>query len=208
AQLLAQRERVDGGAAIEEREHRLVERAMRLRVEVGGAQHLDHARQRLAPLEQDGAEDGALGIQVVRRNARRNFERHAASSAGRPHGVNKIAPPRPALWAASGQGVNRGPSTVGNRCTEMKTPGGIARGLRPHRAGCGYSRTTLTRSCAVTSACSRIGTVVSPSVLIGSSRWTRRRSTATPCLPRKSTRSWDVTEPNSLPSSDACRRSS
>src|SRR5256885_6762625 len=40
-----------------------------------------------------------------------------------------------------------------------------------------YSRTMLTRSRAVTSWCSRIVTSVSPSVLIGSSSVTRRRST-------------------------------
>src|SRR6267142_1594447 len=53
-----------------------------------------------------------------------------------------------------------------------------------------------------------MGTLVSPSVLMGSSRCTRRRSTVTPCLPRKSTMSCEVTEPKSLPSSEAWRRSS
>src|SRR5438874_839626 len=49
--------------------------ALPLRVEVRRAEHLHHARERIAAFEQDGAEDGALGIEVVRRNARRNFER-------------------------------------------------------------------------------------------------------------------------------------
>src|SRR5438477_9157192 len=33
---------------------------------------LDHARQRLAAFEQDGAEDGAFGVQVVWRDPRRD----------------------------------------------------------------------------------------------------------------------------------------
>src|SRR5262245_33594189 len=53
-----------------------------------------------------------------------------------------------------------------------------------------------------------MGTETSPRALIGSSRSTRRRSTVTPCWPRKSTMSCGVTEPKSLPSSDAWRRSS
>src|SRR5437870_8028873 len=60
----------------------------------------------------------------------------------------------------------------------------------------------------MTSVCKRIGTAVSPSALMGSSSWTRLRSTFTPFFSRKSTRSCEVTEPKSLPSSEAWRRSS
>ena len=87
AELLAESQRVDGRTAIEEGEHRLVHRAMRLRVEVRGSQNLDHARQRLAALEENGAEHGALGVEIVRRDARGHFERHAAYSARRRAGV-------------------------------------------------------------------------------------------------------------------------
>src|SRR5205823_1867743 len=66
-----------------------------------------------------------------------------------------------------------------------------------------YSRTLLTRSRAVTSWCSRIVTSVSPSVLIGSSSVTRRRSTWIVRCARKSTMSCAVSEPKSLPSSEA-----
>ena len=73
-QLFAERERVYRRAAIEQREHGLIDRAVRLRVEIRRAEHLDHARQRFTTLEKDGAEHGALGVQVVRRDARGNFE--------------------------------------------------------------------------------------------------------------------------------------
>jgi hypothetical protein len=38
-------------------------------VEVGWAEDLDHPGQRLPTLEQDGAEHGTLGIQIVRRDS-------------------------------------------------------------------------------------------------------------------------------------------
>src|SRR5688572_32984670 len=101
----------------------------------------------------------------------------------------------------------------GHHVDKRRPPGAFpgarsSRRARRERRATRYSRTTLTRSCAVTSGCKRTGTVVSPSVLIGSSSCTRRRSSLTPCLSRKSTRSCEVTEPKSLPSSDAWRRSS
>src|SRR5687768_8910448 len=227
AQLLAERERVDGRAAIEQREHRLVERAMRLRVEVRGAEHLDHARQRLAAFEQDGAERGALGIEVVRWNPGREFqwahddaspspsnmrpdlERGARMKAKEivPSG-HECAQPVDRRGYAIGIGGQHVDKQASPR-TGRRSGAGARRASRDAEATGGpYSRTTLTRSCAVTSPCSRTGTLVSPSVLIASPSCTRRRSTLTPWLSRKSTRSCDVTEPNSLPSSDACRRSS
>ena len=75
AQLLVERQRVDRRAAVEEGEHRLVDRAVGLRVEVRGPQDFHHARQGLAALQEHGAEHGALGVEIVRRDARRNFER-------------------------------------------------------------------------------------------------------------------------------------
>src|SRR2546429_8745881 len=49
-----------------------------------GPPALDHARQRLAAFEQDGAEDGAFGVQVVWRDPRRQLQgahRHASPQA-------------------------------------------------------------------------------------------------------------------------------
>ena len=74
-QLLLQREEVDRLAAIEQVEHPAIDRAMRLGVVVRVSQDLDDARQRLAALEEDGAEHRALGIEVVRRDAGRQLQR-------------------------------------------------------------------------------------------------------------------------------------
>ena len=46
------------------------------------SQDLDHPRQRLTTFEEDGAEHGALGVEIVRRDARGDLERaHARVSA-------------------------------------------------------------------------------------------------------------------------------
>src|SRR4029453_2362760 len=74
AELLGQGEDVDGLAAVEEREHGLIGESMRLGIEVRGLEKLDHPRQGLAALEEDRAQHRALGVQVVRRDSRRNFE--------------------------------------------------------------------------------------------------------------------------------------
>jgi hypothetical protein len=80
-ELFGQRQHVHRLAPIEQGEHRAVDHAMRVGVEVRGLEHLDHARKRFAAFQKDGAEHGALGVQVVRRNSRRNFERaHATAS--------------------------------------------------------------------------------------------------------------------------------
>ena len=73
-QLLAQRDEIDGLAAIEQREHGLVGRAMRLGVEVRRAEDLDHAGDGVAAFEKHRAEHRTLGIEVVRRDARGNLE--------------------------------------------------------------------------------------------------------------------------------------
>ena len=74
-ELFGQRQHVHGLAPIEEGQHRPVDHAMGLGVEVRGPEDLDHARERVAAFHEDGAENGALGVQVVRRNSRRNFQR-------------------------------------------------------------------------------------------------------------------------------------
>src|SRR4030095_5442152 len=61
-----------------------------------------------------------------------------------------------------------------------------------------YSRTTLTRNCAVTSWCSRIETRCSPSALIGSSSVMRLRSIGTPRVPREYGTACGVTPPQSV----------
>src|SRR5262245_7488708 len=67
-QLFVQRDEVDGLTAVEEAQRRLEDPAMRFRVEIRGAKQLDDARHRLAPFEERRAEDGALGVQIVRRD--------------------------------------------------------------------------------------------------------------------------------------------
>ena len=54
---------------------------MRFGIEVRRSEDLDHARQRLAALEEDGAEHGALGIEVVRRDAGRQLQRAHRTAA-------------------------------------------------------------------------------------------------------------------------------
>jgi len=54
AQLLVQGDEVDRLSVVEEPQHRLVDRAVRVRVEVGRPEDLDEARQRLAAFEEHG----------------------------------------------------------------------------------------------------------------------------------------------------------
>ena len=91
------REQVDRLAAVEEGQHRVVDRAVGLGVEVRGPEDLDDARQRLAALEQDGAEHGALGVEVVRRDARREFDgahRHPLTRGKHAARSSPVAPAR------------------------------------------------------------------------------------------------------------------
>ena len=74
AELLLERQHVDRLAPVEEAEHDVVHRPVGLGVEIGGPQDLDDARERLAPFQQHGAEHRALGVQVVRRDLRRDFD--------------------------------------------------------------------------------------------------------------------------------------
>jgi hypothetical protein len=74
AQLLGQGQDVDRLAVVEEREHALIDQTVRFGVEVRRLEELDHPGQGLAPLEEDRAQHGALGVQVVRRDSRRDFE--------------------------------------------------------------------------------------------------------------------------------------
>ena len=54
-------------AAVEEPEHRFVERAVGLGVEVLGPKDLDHAREGVSALQEQGAQDRAFGVEVVGR---------------------------------------------------------------------------------------------------------------------------------------------
>ena len=72
AQAVDHRQHVDRLALVVEREHRLVDRAVTLAVEVVGAQALlDHQRVQRAVRQQDRAEHRLLGVEVVRRRERR-----------------------------------------------------------------------------------------------------------------------------------------
>src|ERR1044071_7612340 len=89
------------------------------------------------------------------------------------HWRSRKKPPAPSIFVD--KPVGNLWMAVDKRCTKMKTPeDDDPRGSDDLGPGASYSRMTLTLSWAVTSACSRTGTVTSPSVLIGSFRWLRR----------------------------------
>src|SRR5216117_151749 len=77
AELLAERDEVDGLTPVEQAQHRRVHHAVGLRIEIGGPEYLDHARERLTAFQEEGAEDRAFGVQVVRRDPGRQVHRRA-----------------------------------------------------------------------------------------------------------------------------------
>src|SRR5439155_24098809 len=77
AELLAERDEVDGLTPVEQAQHRRVHHAVGLRIEIGGPEYLDHARERLTTFQEEGAEDRAFGVQVVRRDPGRQVHRRA-----------------------------------------------------------------------------------------------------------------------------------
>ena len=87
AQAVGHRQHVDRLALVVEREHRLVDRAVALAIEVLGAQALlDHERVQRAVREQDRAEHGLLGVEVVgRRDRARGRPRRAVGCRDGAH---------------------------------------------------------------------------------------------------------------------------
>ena len=93
---------------------------------------------------------------------------------------------RHVVWTSRGQGrghrIDIGGQGLDELWMKKDTPENRFPGVDERARAARYSalRTTLTGSSAVTSGWMRIDTRVSPSVLMGSSRYTRRRSTFTP----------------------------
>ncbi len=66
SELLLQRDEIDGVAALDERDHLLENPAMRVAEEIGRVDDLGGEVERVV-MQQDGAEDGPLGFEIVRK---------------------------------------------------------------------------------------------------------------------------------------------
>src|SRR6185437_7243708 len=117
-------------------------------------------------VDQDRAEDGFLGFEIVRQGAFGSGGSDGVSHRGMEgilrHGIREA------------HGIKRGRGMRSSSAPRIPRPRSVDRPSRVY-AVCA---TTLTRSCAVTSRWILIGTVVSPSALSGSASAILRLSTS------------------------------
>src|SRR4051812_14529665 len=195
-EVLDQRQRVDRLADRVQVQHRLVDAAVRLAIEVAGLQALvDDQRRERGVRQQDGAEYGLLGLEVLRRGDRAEAVRVSAGLGRRAHR---------AVESRSPTGSNVRSSRLLRALTKKRRATrrfGVSYGGRADGYFCS---TTIVLMVAVTPSSTSTSTMRVPTVRIGSSRWTLRRSIS---MPRASliasTMSCAVTEPNRRPSSPA-----
>src|SRR5215207_7857794 len=194
-EVLDQRERVDGFAAVVEVEHRREYDPVRVAVEVLRMQPLvDDQRGERRIGQQHGAEDGLLGLEVLRRGYRPVRQARGGMAVGGRALGDAHGPPE----SRSRTGALPRTPWILRRVVAEPRPAAAIR--RP-----GYfCSTTMVLTVAVTPLSTSTTTIRVPTVLIGSSRWTWRLSIVMPRASlMASAMSWDVTAPKRRPSSPA-----